>query len=58
MRTSGRGDEGQKYALNSDEDDDDFWGCAHEAEGLFTPLADEEEHAECALRVACRRAAC
>lgn len=42
MRTSGRGGEGQKYALTSDEDDGDFWGSAHEAEGLFTPLADEE----------------
>jgi hypothetical protein len=42
MRTSGRGGEGQKYALTSDEDDSDFWGFANEAEGLFTPLADEE----------------
>ncbi|WP_328663645.1 barstar family protein [Streptomyces sp. NBC_00328] len=42
MRTSGRSREGQKYALTSDEDDSDFWGFAHEAEGLFTPLPDEE----------------
>ncbi|MFH9066817.1 barstar family protein [Streptomyces coeruleorubidus] len=42
MRTSGLGGEGQKYALTSDEDDSDFWGFAHEAEGLFTPLPDEE----------------
>ncbi len=42
MRTSGRGGEGQKYALSSDEDDSDFWGFAHEAVGLFTPLPDEE----------------
>ncbi|MFD3584692.1 barstar family protein [Streptomyces sp. NPDC058683] len=42
MRTSGRGGEEQKYALTSDEDDSDFWGFAHEAEGLFTPLPDEE----------------
>ncbi|MFC4034610.1 barstar family protein [Streptomyces polygonati] len=42
MRISGRGGEGQKCALTSDEDDADFWGSAHEAEGLFTPLADEE----------------
>ncbi|MGQ7746943.1 barstar family protein [Streptomyces sp. WC2508] len=42
MRTSGRVGEGQKYALTSDEDDADFWGFAHEAEGLFTPLPDEE----------------
>lgn len=42
MRTSGRGSEGQKYALTSDEDDSDFWGFAQEAQGLFTPLPDEE----------------
>ncbi|MFE6898788.1 barstar family protein [Streptomyces sp. NPDC057717] len=42
MRTSERGGEGQKYALTSDEDDSDFWGFAHEAEGFFTPLPDEE----------------
>ncbi|UGQ10931.1 barstar family protein [Yinghuangia sp. ASG 101] len=41
MRTSGRGSEGQKYALTSDEDDSDFWGYVHEAEGFFTPLPDE-----------------
>ncbi|QIY58776.1 hypothetical protein HEP86_35265 [Streptomyces sp. RPA4-5] len=41
MRTSGRGGAGQKYALASDEDDADFWGCAREAEGLFTPLPGE-----------------
>ncbi len=39
MRTSGQGGEGRKYARTSDEDDSDFWGFAHEAEGLFTPLA-------------------
>lgn len=33
--------EGQKYALTSDEDDTDFWGSVHEAEGLFTPLPEE-----------------
>ncbi|MFE0801243.1 barstar family protein [Streptomyces sp. NPDC058812] len=43
MRTSGRGGEGRKYALASDEDDADFWGFAREAEGLFTPLPDEAE---------------
>ncbi|WP_369256377.1 barstar family protein [Streptomyces sp. R35] len=42
MRTSGRGSEGQKYALTSDEDDADFWGFAHEAEGLFAPLPEGE----------------
>ncbi|MFF1510359.1 barstar family protein [Streptomyces sp. NPDC058326] len=42
MRTSRRGGEGQRFALTSDEDDSDFWGFAHEAEGLFTPLPDEE----------------
>ncbi|MFE0171357.1 barstar family protein [Streptomyces sp. NPDC059002] len=42
MRTSGRGGEGRKYALTSDEDDGDFWGSAHGAEGLFTPLRDED----------------
>jgi len=45
VRTSGRGGEGQKYALTSDEDDTDFWGFAHEAGGLFTPLLEEEEGA-------------
>ncbi|MFF3737541.1 barstar family protein [Streptomyces sp. NPDC002566] len=34
--------EGQKYALTSDEDEADFWGFAHEADGLFTVLPDEE----------------
>ncbi|MDE3721815.1 barstar family protein [Nocardiopsis sp. N85] len=33
-----RSSERQKYALTSDEDSADFWGFAHEAEGLFTPL--------------------
>ncbi|MEU3777370.1 barstar family protein [Streptomyces sp. NPDC032472] len=42
MQTSGRGGEGQRYALTSDEGDSDFWGFAHEAEGMFTPLSDEE----------------
>jgi RNAse (barnase) inhibitor barstar len=42
MRTSGRSGEGQKYALTSDEDDNDFWGSAHEADGFFTPLPEEE----------------
>ncbi|MFD7408618.1 barstar family protein [Streptomyces sp. NPDC059866] len=42
MRISGPGGEGHKYALASDEDDADFWGFAHEAEGLFTPLPEEE----------------
>ncbi|MFJ9530820.1 MULTISPECIES: barstar family protein [Streptomyces] len=42
MRTSGWAGEGQKYALTSDEDDSDFWGFTHEAEGLCTPLPDEE----------------
>ncbi|OKJ64213.1 barstar family protein [Streptomyces sp. CB02261] len=42
MRTSQRGSEGQKYALISEEDDGDFWGFAHEAQWLFTPLPDEE----------------
>jgi RNAse (barnase) inhibitor barstar len=43
MRTSGRSREGQKYALTSDEDDNDFWGLAHEAEGFFTSLPDEKD---------------
>ncbi len=42
MRTPGRGSAGQKYALTPDEDDADFWGFSHEAEGLFTPLQEEE----------------
>ncbi|SNT51948.1 Barstar, RNAse (barnase) inhibitor [Actinacidiphila glaucinigra] len=42
MQTSGRNSEGQKYTLTSDEDDSDFWGFAHEAEGFFTPLQDAE----------------
>ncbi|MFD0266133.1 barstar family protein [Streptomyces sp. NPDC127106] len=42
MRTSDRGDGGQKYALTSDEDGTDFWGFAYDAEGLFTPLDEEE----------------
>lgn len=42
MRSSDQVGEGQKYALTSDEDDSDFWGFAHEAEGLFTPLPDGE----------------
>ncbi|KOV75889.1 MULTISPECIES: barstar family protein [unclassified Streptomyces] len=42
VRTSGLGGEGQKYALASDKDDSDFWGFAHDAEGLFTPLPGEE----------------
>ncbi|WP_234386582.1 barstar family protein [Streptomyces sp. ERV7] len=42
MRRSGRGGEGQKYALTSDEDEADFWGFAQEAEGLFTPLPDKD----------------
>ncbi|GAA2782705.1 barstar family protein [Kitasatospora paracochleata] len=42
MRASVRDGEGQKYALTSDEDDSDFWGSAHEAEGLFTPLPHED----------------
>ncbi|MFE7530905.1 barstar family protein [Kitasatospora sp. NPDC057542] len=41
MRSAGHGSEGQKYALTSDEDDADFWGFAHEADGLFTPLPEE-----------------
>ncbi|WP_017588695.1 barstar family protein [Nocardiopsis ganjiahuensis] len=40
-RASARSAGGQKYALTSDEDDADFWGSAHEAEGLFTPLPEE-----------------
>lgn len=42
MRTSERGGARQKYTLTSDEDDSDFWGFAHEAEGFFMPLPDEE----------------
>ncbi|MFE2545015.1 barstar family protein [Actinacidiphila glaucinigra] len=42
MRTSGRNSEGPKYTLTTDEDDSDFWGFAHEAEGFFTPLQDAE----------------
>ncbi|MEU4171817.1 barstar family protein [Streptomyces sp. NPDC026665] len=40
VRTSGRDGAGQKYALTSDEDD--FWGFAHDAKGLFTPLPDDD----------------
>ncbi|MGW1996048.1 barstar family protein [Embleya sp. NPDC001921] len=43
MRTAGPGGEGRKYALTSDEDDADFWGFAREAEGLFTPLRDDDD---------------
>ncbi|UNO43643.1 barstar family protein [Streptomyces sp. MST-110588] len=44
MRTSGgRDGEGQKYALTADADDAGFWGFAHEAEGLFTPLEERDE---------------
>lgn len=42
MRTSGLGSAGQKYAVTSDEDDADFWGFAHEADGLFAPLPEED----------------
>ncbi|MFJ6406936.1 barstar family protein [Streptomyces hydrogenans] len=42
MRTSRWGDEGQKYALTSDEEDSDFWGFAHGAEGFFTPAPEGE----------------
>ncbi|MFI9781752.1 barstar family protein [Streptomyces sp. NPDC051956] len=43
MRTTGRGGgQEQTYALTSDEEDGDFWGFAHEAEGLFTRLPGEE----------------
>lgn len=42
MRTPGQGSEGPKYALTSDEDAAGFWGFAHEAKGLFTPLPEEE----------------
>ncbi|MER7053979.1 MULTISPECIES: barstar family protein [unclassified Streptomyces] len=41
MRTAGRGGVGQKCALTSDGDDSDFWGFAHEAQGLFTPSNEE-----------------
>ncbi|MCK7626607.1 barstar family protein [Streptomyces sp. RS10V-4] len=40
-RRSGQGGEGRKCALTSDEDDADFWGAAHETEGLFTPLPED-----------------
>ncbi|MET9062472.1 barstar family protein [Streptomyces antibioticus] len=43
MRTSGRRDARKKYALTSDDADSDFWGFAHEAEGIFTPRPDERE---------------
>ncbi|WP_418960112.1 barstar family protein [Streptomyces tritici] len=39
---SGRPADGHKFALTSDEDDSDFWGSGHGAEGFFTPLPDEE----------------
>ncbi|MEV7170435.1 Barstar domain containing protein [Streptomyces sp. NPDC093224] len=42
MRISARASGGQKYSLTSDEDDGDFWGFVHEAEGLFTPLPESE----------------
>ncbi|WP_037908635.1 barstar family protein [Actinacidiphila yeochonensis] len=38
MGTSDQGSVGHGCALTSDEDDADFWGFAHGAEGLFTPL--------------------
>lgn len=53
MRTSGRGGEGQKYALTSDEDETDFWGFAREAEGFFTPLPGEEDGARRVLLTGC-----
>ncbi|MEV8341258.1 barstar family protein [Streptomyces niveus] len=40
MTTSGT--RGPRYALTSEENDADFWGFAHESEGLFTPLPHEE----------------
>lgn len=49
MRTSsGRGGEGQRYALTSDEDDADFWGSAREAEGSSRRCRTKREHAGCA----------
>ncbi|KNE84378.1 MULTISPECIES: barstar family protein [Streptomyces] len=45
MRTPDRNGEGRKYALTADEDEADFWGFAHDAEGLFTPLPGEDEGA-------------
>lgn len=41
-RTQRQGSKGQQYALTSDEDDADFWGFAHEADGFFTPLPEDE----------------
>ncbi|GAA1163116.1 barstar family protein [Kitasatospora gansuensis] len=42
MRTAAQDSQGRKYALTSDEDDADFWGFAQEADGLFTPLPEDE----------------
>ncbi|OKI25577.1 barstar family protein [Streptomyces sp. CB03911] len=39
--TSGRDGAAPRYALTSDEDDTDFWGLVHEADGFFTPLPQE-----------------
>ncbi|AUG75416.1 hypothetical protein CFP65_0453 [Kitasatospora sp. MMS16-BH015] len=41
-RTQRQGSGGQRYALTSEQNDADFWGFAHEAEGFFTPLPDDE----------------
>ncbi|MEU3556033.1 barstar family protein [Streptomyces fragilis] len=45
---------GYRYALTSDEDDADFWGPSHEAQGLFTPLPGEEDGARQVLLAGCR----
>ncbi|MFH9956102.1 barstar family protein [Streptomyces roseolus] len=42
VRASRRDGEERKYALTSDDDDEDFWGFAREAVGFFTPPPDEE----------------
>ncbi|RSS43477.1 barstar family protein [Streptomyces sp. WAC08241] len=42
MQAADQAGEGQRYTLASDEDDD-FWGSARGAEGLFAPLPDAED---------------
>lgn len=42
MLTAGQASDGQKYALIAEDDDADFWGFAHDADGLFSPLPENK----------------
>ncbi|WP_030548832.1 barstar family protein [Streptomyces albus] len=53
MRGPDRAGEERKYALTSDEDKACFWGFAHDAEGLFTPLPGADEGARRVLFTGC-----